>query len=56
MEKIEVTPQEKRFLELNRRFVELVGSHYYLRFYQFEIVDGKIKNYQIEKGNLKIEK
>ena len=56
MEKVEVTPQEKRFLELNRDFIQLAGRHYFLRFNQFEIIDGKIKNYQIEKGNLKIEK
>jgi len=56
MEKIEVTSQEKRFLELNQDFIRFAGNHYYLRFYQLEIIDGKIKNYQIEKGNLKIEK
>jgi len=53
MEKVELTSQEKRFLELNRNFIRLVSVHYFLRFNQFEIVDGKIVAYQIEKGNLK---
>jgi len=53
MEKVELTPQEKRFLELNRGFIRFVSIHYFLRFNQFEIVDGKIVDYQIEKGNLK---
>ena len=53
MEKVELTPQEKRFLELNCDFIRFVMAHYFLRFNQFEIVEGKIVTYQIDKGNLK---
>lgn len=41
MEKVELTPEEKRFFELDRDFIKLVNIHYFLRFNQFEIVDGK---------------
>ena len=53
MEKVELTPEEKRFIELNRDFIRLVSTHYFLRFNQFEIVEAKIISYQIDKANLK---
>ena len=53
MEKVELTPEEKRFFELNRDFIRLVSTHYFLRLNQFEIVDGKVLKYEIDKANLK---
>ena len=53
MEKAELTPEEKRFFELNRDFIRLVSTHYFLRFNQFEIVEAKVIRYQIDQGNLK---